>query len=83
MQATENESPVAPDDILRSYEEKRLVCARNRTLFTALFPIIQSLRQTGNLIFPETDSFRHFIERIQITDSPVSLHNVTFTQLYY
>ncbi len=28
--------PVAPDDILRFYEEKRLVCARNWTLFTTL-----------------------------------------------
>ncbi len=35
--------PVAPDDILRSYEVKRSVCARNRTLFTTLLPVIHSL----------------------------------------
>ncbi len=38
--------PVAPDDILRSSEAKRSVCAINQTLFTALLPVIQSLRQT-------------------------------------
>ncbi len=37
---------MTPDDILRSYEVKRSVCARNSTLFTALLPVIQSLRQT-------------------------------------
>ncbi len=38
--------PVAPDDILRSYEAKQSVCARNWTLFTTLLPVIQSLKWT-------------------------------------
>ncbi len=36
---------MAPDDILRSHEVKRSVCARNWTLFTTLLPVIQSLRE--------------------------------------
>ncbi len=36
--------------VLRSYEAKRLVCARNWTLFITSLPVIQSLRQQGNLI---------------------------------
>lgn len=37
--------PVAPDDISKSCEVKQLVCARNQTFFTALLPVIQSLKQ--------------------------------------
>ncbi len=46
--------PVAPDDILRSYEMKRSVCARNWTLFTMLLPVIQrkydSLQRTDSSV---------------------------------
>ncbi len=38
--------PVAPDDILRSYEVKQSVIERKWALFTTLLPVIQSLRQT-------------------------------------
>lgn len=39
--------PMAPDDILRYNEVKRLFCARHWTLFTALSsPVIESLKQT-------------------------------------
>ncbi len=31
---------VAPDDIFKSYEGKRSVCARNLTLFKTLLPVI-------------------------------------------
>ncbi len=37
---------MARDDILRSYEAKQSVCARNWTCFTSLLPVIQSLGQT-------------------------------------
>ncbi len=55
--------PVAPDDILRSYEAKRSVCERNWTLFTALLPVIQSLRQTvrSDVRFTN-DSFVWFVQ---------------------
>ncbi len=36
---------MAPDDILRSYEANRSVCARNWTLFTTLLHVIQRIRQ--------------------------------------
>ncbi len=39
---------MAPDDILRSCEVKRLVCAWNWTLFTSLLSVIQSLRQMNH-----------------------------------
>ncbi len=35
--------PVVHGDILRSYEAKQSVCARNGTLFTTLLPVVQSL----------------------------------------
>ncbi len=53
--------PVAPDDILRSYEAKRSVCARNWTLFTALWPVIQSLRQ---MVRVTNESF-YFCEQVE------------------
>ncbi len=64
--------PVAPDDILRSYEAKRLVCARNWTLFATLLPVIQSLKQTG--------SFGWFISG---SVQNLFCNGITYTRLYY
>ncbi len=61
---------VAPDDILGSYEAKRSVCARNRSLFTSVLPVIQSLRQTL-----KSDSFGPFVS----INSLVCLHNRAMT----
>ncbi len=61
---------VSPDNILRSYEVKRLVCARNWILFTTLLLVIHSLRQRESLIL--------FCELVLWTVSVVQ-----FTIFYY
>ncbi len=55
-------TPVAPDNILRCYETKQSVCARNWTLFKELFPVNYSLRQTKKSdSFQQTGSFGQFV----------------------
>ncbi len=69
--------PMDPCDILRSYEAKRSVCARNWTLFTTLLPVIHSLRQTGKSdSFSLIGSFRQFVS-LNWFNSLVNLYNHT------
>ncbi len=51
--------PVAPDDILRSYEEKRSVCARNWISFAKFLTKIQRLGQavSSDVRFADGSSF--------------------------
>ncbi len=74
---------MAPENILSTYAVKRSVCARTWTLFTAVLPVIQSLRQTVRSDVRFTKSFfwlwitglnvvNHFLHR-----PIVSLHKIS------
>ncbi len=52
--------PMAPDDILWSYEEKRSVCARNWTLFTTFNPEPQTNSAESCLVHKQIILLNHF-----------------------
>ncbi len=60
-------------NISRSYEVKRSVCAKNWTLFPA------SGKWRNPILFCELILSECFNELVQITDSPVCLHNHAMT----